>query len=105
VASLLDIAGTKLAVVQKRAEAKDYYYDIDALLRSGIALSTALAAGSVVYGGSFNPLVALKALSYFDDVPALPTDVRGRLRAAVAAVDITALPTLEPHRARSGGST
>ena len=31
IASLLDIAGTKAAVVQKRAEAKDYL-DIDALL-------------------------------------------------------------------------
>lgn len=55
VASLLDIAGTKMAVVQKRAEVKEYV-DIDALLQHGIALPTALAAGAVVYGRSFNPL-------------------------------------------------
>ena len=45
VASLLDIAGTKMAVVQKRAEVRDYL-DIDALLRHGVDLPTALAAGA-----------------------------------------------------------
>lgn len=42
IASLLDIAGTKMAVVQKRAEAKDYL-DVDALLQNGVDLPTALA--------------------------------------------------------------
>jgi hypothetical protein len=37
VASLLDVAGTKAAVVQKRAEVKDYV-DIDAILQHGIDL-------------------------------------------------------------------
>jgi hypothetical protein len=91
VASLLDIAGTKMAVVQKRAEAKDYL-DIDALLRHGIDLPAALAAGSVVYGQKFNPLITLKALSFFDDVPALSSEVKERLLAAVGAVDLTKLP-------------
>ena len=54
VASLLDLAATKVAVVQKRAEAKDYL-DIDTLLQHGIDLPTALAAGRAVYGRSFNP--------------------------------------------------
>jgi hypothetical protein len=103
VASLLDIAGTKMAVVQKRAEAKDYL-DIDTLLRHGVDLPTALAAGSVVYGRSFNPIVTLKALSFFDDVPALPVEVRARLSAAVAAVDVAKLPSLTAFapRAESG---
>ena len=79
IASALDVAGTKVAVIQKRAEAKDYL-DIDALLRNGIDLPTALAAGRVVYGQSFNPLITLKALSYFDDLPTLPIDVKTRLR-------------------------
>jgi hypothetical protein len=99
VASLLDIAGTKVAVVQKRAEAKDYL-DIDALLQHGIDLPTALAAGHVVYGRSFNPIIALKALSFFDDVPALPADVRKRLTAAVEAVDPAGIPTLTPFARR-----
>ncbi|BAC87998.1 nucleotidyl transferase AbiEii/AbiGii toxin family protein [Gloeobacter violaceus] len=96
VASLLDIAGTKVAVVQKRAEIKDYL-DIDALLQHGIDLPTALAAGAVVYGRSFNPLIALKALSYFDDLPTLPAAVRARLSAAVTAVNVNQLPVLTPY--------
>ena len=88
VASLLDIAGTKMAVIQKRAEAKDYL-DVDALLQNGVDLPTALAAGRIVYGRAFNPLITLKALSYFDDVPALPAAVKERLAAAVAAADPT----------------
>jgi hypothetical protein len=59
VASLLDIAGTKAAVVQRRAEVKDYL-DLDALLRHGIDLPMVLAAGMVVYGRRFNPLITLK---------------------------------------------
>jgi hypothetical protein len=93
VASLLDIAGTKMAVVQKRAEVRDYL-DIDALLQHGVDLATALAAGSVVYGRSFNPLITLKAIGFFDDVPMLSGEVRERLGAAVAAVDVTKLPVL-----------
>ena len=99
VASLLDLAGTKVAVVQKRAEAKDYL-DIDALLRHGIDLPTALAAGMIVYGRSFNPMITLKALSFFDDVPALPAEVRRRLSAAVGEVDPTNLPPLTPYAKR-----
>jgi hypothetical protein len=99
VASLLDIAGTKMAVVQKRAEAKDYL-DIDALLRHGVDLATALAAGGVVYGRSFNPLITLKALSFFDDVPMLSAEVRERLSAAVEAVDVTKLPVLTAYAQR-----
>jgi hypothetical protein len=99
VASLLDLAGTKVAVVQKRAEAKDYL-DIDALLRHGITLPTALAAGCVVYGRSFNPMIALKALSFFDDVSALPADVKKRLTTAVAAVNPADIPVLTPYTGR-----
>jgi hypothetical protein len=99
IASLLDIAGTKAAVVQKRAEAKDYL-DIDALLRHGIDLPAMLAAGMVVYGRKFNPLITLKALSYFDDLPALAAEVRSRLSKAVEAVDPTRLPTLTPYAKR-----
>jgi hypothetical protein len=102
VASLLDIAGTKAAVVQQRAQARDYL-DIDALIRHGIDLPRILAAGTVVYGRSFNPLITLKALSYFDDVPSLPAVVQERLRMAVEAVDPARLPVLTPHLRRMSG--
>lgn len=100
VASLLDVAGTKVAVVQKRAEVKDYL-DIDALLQHGIGLPTALAAGRVVYGRSFNAMITLKALSYFEDIPTLPADVRKRLITAVDSVDPSALPMLKPYAKRA----
>jgi hypothetical protein len=100
VASLLDLAGTKVAVVQKRAETRDYL-DIDALLRHGIDLPTALAAGRLVYGRSFNPMITLKALSFFDDLPTLPADVRKRLSAAVEAVDPSSIPALTPYAGRT----
>ena len=102
VASLLDIAGTKALTVQQRAQARDYL-DIDALIRHGIDLPRMLAAEAVVYGRSFNPLITLKALSYFEDMPSLPGNVRQRLRAAVEAVDPTGLPVLTPHVRRDNG--
>jgi hypothetical protein len=105
VASLLDIAGAKAAVIQKRAEAKDYI-DIDALLTHGMDLPTMLAAGSAMYGHTFNPLITIKALSYFADVPVLSNEVRARLVAAVANVNIATLPVLRPLRLsgfRAGG--
>lgn len=103
VASLLDLAGTKVAVVQQRAESKDYI-DIDMLLQNSIDLPTALAAGRIVYGPAFNPVITLKALSFFDDVPALPEAMRQRLPAAVEAVDLMNLPALAPCVARTDES-
>lgn len=93
IASMLDIAGAKAAVIQKRAEVKDYI-DIDALLKCGIDLPTMLAAGSLLYGRTFNPMITLKALGYFGDVPELSMEVRSRLSTAVARVDATKLPKL-----------
>ena len=102
VASLLDVVGTKALTVQQRAQARDYV-DIDALIRHGIDLPQVLAAGAAVYGRSFNPLITLKALSYFDDVPTLSADVQERLRTAVAAIDPAGLPVLTPHIRRDSG--
>ena len=102
VASLLDLAGTKVGVVQQRAEARDYL-DMDALMRHGVDLPTALAAGRVVYGRGFNPMITLKALSYFDDVPGLPAEVRDRLIRAVNGVDPARLPELTPYAGRANG--
>ena len=94
VASLFDLAGAKAAVVQIRAEAKDYI-DIDALLSDGrVDLPTALACGAAMYGESFNPQITLKALSYFGDggLERLPQSTKDRLAAAVRAVDLDKLP-------------
>jgi hypothetical protein len=95
VASLVDLAGIKAAVVQQRAEAKDYV-DLDALMRHGIGLPTALAAANAIYGRSFNPQITLKALSYFGEgsLRTLPPEVKQRIVSAVATIDLDALPRL-----------
>jgi len=88
VASPLDIAGCKMAVIQTRAEAKDYL-DIDALLDQGMSLEQMLGAARAIYGEQFSPMISLKALAWFKDgtLPALPERVKERLRQAVGAVD------------------
>jgi hypothetical protein len=95
VASLVDLAGMKAAVVQQRAEAKDYT-DLHALLVAGIDLPTAIAAATIIYGERFNPQLTLKALSFFGDgdLPSLPVGVQERIIAAVKCTDLDRLPTL-----------
>jgi hypothetical protein len=96
IASLIDIAGTKAAVVQQRAQARDYI-DIDALIAQGIDLPTHLAAARIIYGSHFAPTPTLKALAYFGDgdLSSLPNDVKDRLMRAANAVDPLRLPSLD----------
>jgi hypothetical protein len=96
ISSLLDLAGTKAAVVQKRAEVKDYI-DIDALLTvGGMTLGQLLAAGIGIYGEGFNPEITLKALCYFDEkeLRDLDSSIKGRLIRAVQAVNLDRLPQI-----------
>ncbi len=96
IASLIDLAGMKAAVVQQRAEAKDYL-DLYALInQEAVDLSTALAAASRIYPDSYQPQLTLKALTYFDDgdLHTLPEAVRLGLIEAVRAVDLDRLPDL-----------
>ena len=102
-ASLIDLAGTKAAVVQKRSEAKDYL-DIDALIRlGGIPLPDALRAARHLYGQTFSPEITLKALCYYGDgnLARVPNDVRLRLKKAVAAVSLDELARIEDEGSKS----
>ena len=101
VASLLDLAATKVKVVQDRAETKDYL-DLHRLLEEGLDLGQALGAALAVYGDAFNPLLSLKALCYFEDgdLRRLPEAVKHRLAEAAASIQLDRLPSIEP---RSGG--
>jgi hypothetical protein len=102
VAALVDLAGTKAAVVTQRAEVRDYL-DIHALLtKAKISLPKMLAAGAIIYGTEFNPLLSLKAISYHDDLALadLPRDVRRALIEAVQATDPQKLPVLGAIRTR-----
>jgi len=85
-ASLLDLAATKLKVLHERAEAKDYL-DLAALLAAGGNLSQMLGAARSLYGEVFNPIIALKALVYFEDgdLPGLPRNIKKLLEDAVGA--------------------
>lgn len=97
VASLLDVGATKLQTIIDRAESKDYV-DIDAVLASGLDLSDLLGAAQVIFGARFAPMLALKAMTSFEDgdLPGLPAVVRGRLTTAAAAVD--RIPVMGAHR-------
>lgn len=97
IASLLDLAATKAEVVQARAAAKDYL-DVDALIqRAGISLPDALGAAAAVFGPAFNPVLTVKALSFFGDgdLGTLPGEVRRRLLDAASTVDPTRLPRFD----------
>ena len=103
IASLLDIAGTKAAVVQRRAQAKDYI-DIDALVKqAGIDLPMQLAAARAINGPHLAPTPTLKALAHFGDgdLPTLAEEIKRRLARAAAAVDPLRLPKLKRSAPRS----
>jgi len=99
IASLLDVAGCKMALVQRRAEGKDYR-DIAALLENGISLPKALAAAKAIYGDQFEPRTTLRALSYFadGDLPTLPASMQNALRTAATGVKLDELPVLVGKR-------
>ena len=102
IASLVDLAGTKAAVVMKRATWKDYV-DLHALMQSGVRLEEALAAGAAIYGNRFEPMIALKALSYHEDVDLSGVDAETAqqftkavacISGAVKRIDLANLPSL-----------
>jgi len=104
-ASIIDLAGLKAAVVQQRAEAKDYL-DLHAMIEQRVVdLPTALAAGQAMYPSTFNPELTLKALSYYQDgnLDTIPEQVRFRLVEAVRDVDLDRLPVLERDMDRTHG--
>jgi len=99
VASLLDLGGTKIKALLQRVETKDYL-DIDALLtRGSVPLPQVLGAAQTLFGDAFNPLVARKALTYFEggDLDRLDSVVRERLTQAAVAT----LATVEISRVSS----
>lgn len=96
VATLRELAGTKMAVVQKRAEAKDYI-DVDAIIDQGkISLPVALAVAMHIYGKQFNPELSLKALCFFGDgnLNTLSKEIQERLLESVRLVDLLHLPSV-----------
>jgi hypothetical protein len=101
VASSLDLAATKVAVIQQRAERKDYL-DVAELLQAGIGLAEALGAAKALYQETFNPMISLKALCYFrdGDLPQLPSATKDFL--CRAASRVAALPVVSRKSDRIG---
>jgi len=85
VASMNDLAAMKLAVITQRAAARDYL-DLEALIKHGLDLALALACAKAVYRHEFDPMLGIKALSYFGDVPDLAKSTSDFLADAAAKV-------------------
>ena len=106
VASLIDLAGTKVAVLPQRVDLRDYL-DIHALLtKAQIPLAEMLAAARIIYGAQFNALISLKALAYYKDftLADLPKSIRDGLLAAAKATAVQNLPKLSAFRKRQADS-
>ncbi len=97
IASVLDLAGTKIKVLQDRAELKDYL-DMVAAIESGMTAADAVRAAMTIYGEDFNPMVSLKALTWFEDgdVRQLPASARHLLEEAIRSVDLGSLRPFTP---------
>jgi hypothetical protein len=95
VASLLDLAGTKAAVVYQRAERKDYI-DLLAIVNNGLNLAQAMAAARAIYGAQYNPALTLKALTHFGDgdLPKLTPEQKNQL-IKLAASQAFELPKID----------
>jgi len=65
-ASMADLLATRLEVMLRRAEAKDYR-DVATILRSGASLAHGLAAAVASFGHAFQPSESLRALVFFRD--------------------------------------
>ena len=103
VASLVDLAGMKMRVIQVRGNWKDYV-DIYALVSHGIDLPTALAAAKAI-DASFDPAISVRALQFYGDgsLDRVSVTMRQDLTRWAQAVDLGKLPSLRPRRGLSPG--
>ena len=103
VASLVDLAGMKMRVIQVRGNWKDYV-DIHALASHGIDLSTALAAAKAI-DKSFDPATSIRALQFYGDgtLDRVPLGMRQDLTRWAQQVDLNKLSELRPRHGLSPG--
>lgn len=96
VASLLDVAATKLSTIQQRAQARDYE-DIAAIVKAGVSLAQVIGAATAVYGNVFNGALSLKALTYFSDgdLPNLSSPTQKKLRELAGQVNLKEIPPMQ----------
>jgi len=94
VASLIDLAGMKMRVIQVRGSWKDYV-DIHALISHGIGIPTALAAARAI-DARFQPETSIRALQFYGDgsLGRVPLAIQQDLTQWARAVDPAELPLL-----------
>lgn len=99
VASLLDLAASKVRTIVGRASLKDYL-DIEALMGAGITIPQAIAAAKAIYGPQYNAWLSKKALACFEenDVKQLPAKTRQSLVAEAEALDVDNLPLVNARK-------
>ncbi len=102
VASLLDLAGTKIKALLQRVEAKDYL-DIAAILRAGVSLASVLGAARLLFGNAFNPLVARKTLAWFEGGNLSALDEPTRELLTRASLEDAELPPMQRRSTRLSG--
>lgn len=98
VASLLDLAGMKMRVIQMRASWKDYV-DIHTLVSHGIDLPAGLAAAKAI-DKSFEPSMSIRALQFYGDgtLGRVPIAMQKDLTRWAQIVRLEKLPTMHPKR-------
>ncbi|MFN0163832.1 MAG: nucleotidyl transferase AbiEii/AbiGii toxin family protein [Burkholderiales bacterium] len=102
VASGIDLLATKLKVLLQRVESKDYR-DVAALLRARTGLARGLGAACALFGPTFQPNEALKALVYFEGGDLADLDAADRRTLIAAVRKIRQFPTVQltaPHLGR-----
>ena len=102
VASLVDLAGMKMRVIQVRGNWKDYV-DIHALASQGIDLPTALAAAKAIDKSS--EATSIRAIQFYGDgtLDRVPPAMRRDLTRWAQVVDLGKLPALRPRHGLSTG--
>jgi hypothetical protein len=98
VASLVDLAGMKMRVIQVRGSWKDYV-DIHALASRGVDIPTALAAARAI-DSRFDPATSIRALQFYGDgdLSRVPIKMQLDLTRLAQAVVVAKLPRLPARR-------
>jgi len=103
VASLTDLAGMKMRVIQVRGSWKDYV-DIHSLVLHGIDVPTGLAAAKAIDRG-FNPITSTRALQFYGDgtLDRVPAAMQLDLIRWAQTADPAALPVLRSRQGLAPG--
>jgi len=103
VASLVDLAGMKMRVIQVRGSWKDYV-DIHTLATQGVDVPTGLAAAQAI-DPSFDPITSIRALQFYGDgtLNRVPESMRRDLTRWAQQIDVRKLPVLRSKPGLSPG--